>query len=72
VAIEVIDPALCNGCGICVRNCPMDVIRMNREHRKAEIRYQADCMLCGQCLECPEKAIYLKPGWPKPYLLGWG
>ena len=29
-------------------------------------------MLCGQCLECPEKAIYLKPGWLKPTLLGWG
>jgi NAD-dependent dihydropyrimidine dehydrogenase PreA subunit len=72
VAIEVIDPALCNGCGICVRNCPMDVIRMNRETGKAEIRYQNDCMLCGQCLECPEKAIYLRPGWPGSVLLGWG
>jgi NAD-dependent dihydropyrimidine dehydrogenase PreA subunit len=72
MAIETIDPALCNGCGICVRNCPMDVIRMNREIRKAEIRYQRDCMLCGQCLECPERAVYLKPGWPGPVLLGWG
>jgi NAD-dependent dihydropyrimidine dehydrogenase PreA subunit len=72
MAIEAIDPDLCNGCGMCVRNCPMDVIRMNRETRKAEIRYQRDCMLCGQCLECHAKAIYLRPGWPGPVQLGWG
>ena len=72
MAIEAIDPALCNGCGICVRNCPMDVIRMDREAQKARIRYHEDCMLCGQCLECPEKAIYLEPGLAHAILLGWG
>jgi len=70
--IESIDPVMCNGCGICVRNCPMDVIRMDRTIRKAQILYPEDCMLCGQCLECPEKAIYLRPGFLQPTLLGWG
>jgi NAD-dependent dihydropyrimidine dehydrogenase PreA subunit len=72
MAIEVIDTSLCNGCGICVRNCPMDVIRMDKEARKAQIRYKEDCMLCGQCLECPQKAICLVPGFVRRVLLGWG
>jgi ferredoxin len=72
MAIETIDPILCNGCGICVRSCPMDVIRVDKTIKKAQIRYAEDCMLCGQCLECPEKAIYLKPGFPGNTLLGWG
>jgi ferredoxin len=72
MAIESIDPYLCRGCGTCVRGCPMDVIRMDKAARKAQIRYPEDCMLCGQCLDCPEKAVVLKPGWLKPTLLGWG
>ena len=72
MAIESIDHLLCNGCAICVRSCPMDVIRMNRESKKAEIRFAEDCMLCGQCLECPQHAIHLVEGWGKPVLLGWG
>jgi NAD-dependent dihydropyrimidine dehydrogenase PreA subunit len=72
MAIEAIDELLCNGCGTCVRNCPMDVIRMDKASRKAQIRYKEDCMLCGQCLECPEKAIHLARGFVRPVLLGWG
>lgn len=71
MAIEAIDSALCTGCGLCVRSCPMDVIRMDKENRKAYIRYVEDCMLCGICLEeCPKKAIHLVPDRPVP--MGWG
>ena len=31
MAIERIDPELCNGCGICVNVCSSDVIRMGEE-----------------------------------------
>ena len=71
MAIDI-DSVLCNGCGICVRNCPMDVIRMDKESGKACIRYPEDCMLCGICLDCPQKAIHLAKDHTQPIILGWG
>jgi len=44
MAIDEIDPELCNGCGMCVNSCPMDVIRMDGKSRKAIIKYPEDCM----------------------------
>jgi len=72
--IDEIDPDLCNGCGICVKVCPMDVIRIDKERKKAVIKYPEECMLCGFCLEhCPEKAIHISRGYYKrPIILGWG
>jgi len=55
-----------------VKHCPIDVLRLDAERKKAVIAYREDCMLCGQCLDCPEEAIRLEPGWGRPYLLGWG
>jgi ferredoxin len=42
MSIELIDPELCNGCGICVNSCSVDVIRMDTETEKAIIRYPED------------------------------
>ena len=72
MAIDCIDSVLCDGCGICVMNCPMDVIRMEKKNEKAYIKYPEDCMICGVCLECPQKAIRLVPGYNRPIALGWG
>ena len=74
MVVDEIDPALCSGCGICVNSCPMDVIRMDEENKKAIIKYPEDCMLCGFCFEyCPEKAIHISRGYYKrPIILGWG
>ena len=72
MAIESIDNNLCTGCGQCVLSCPMDVIRMDEEAKKAVIKYVEDCMYCGFCIDCPEKAITIQPGPKQSVLLGWG
>ena len=75
--IEKIDVKKCNGCGLCVEICPMDVIRLRTElnfishsrkktpdHKiKAFIAYPIDCMTCYTCeLKCPKDAIQV--GYP--------
>lgn len=56
--ISSIDGSKCNGCGICVEICNMDVLRQNTFDDKAYIAYLEDCMTCFECeLRCPEKAI---------------
>jgi NAD-dependent dihydropyrimidine dehydrogenase PreA subunit len=74
MVVDEINPTLCNGCGICVNSCPMDVLRMDEESQKTIIKYPEDCMLCGFCIEyCPEKAIHISRGYYKrPIILGWG
>lgn len=68
-----IDRELCNGCGICVQSCTMDVIRMDEKSKKAVAKYPEDCMLCDLCeLDCPQKAIYVIPDKYMPLLVGWG
>jgi NAD-dependent dihydropyrimidine dehydrogenase PreA subunit len=60
MAIERIDPVLCNGCGICVKSCPADVIKMDKNDKKAVIRYPEDCVVCCWCfVECPEAAVFI-------------
>jgi NAD-dependent dihydropyrimidine dehydrogenase PreA subunit len=73
MAIEGIDPGLCNGCGICVSSCPADVIRMDKESKKAVVKYPQDCIVCCWCLaECPQKAILFSPVKTSPLFTSWG
>lgn len=73
MAIERIDEERCTGCGICIKSCPMDVLRLDRENRKATIKYPEDCMLCGWCtIECPEDAVTLTPQKTSRLILSWG
>ncbi|MBI4322614.1 MAG: 4Fe-4S dicluster domain-containing protein [Chloroflexi bacterium] len=56
MGIKTIDEGTCTGCAICVASCPMDVIRMTPDRRKAAIRYPLDCMTCYNCeRDCPEE-----------------
>ncbi|MBN1106899.1 MAG: ferredoxin family protein [Deltaproteobacteria bacterium] len=58
MGIRHIDTELCNGCGLCVQYCPMDVIRMDKERKKAYVKYIRDCQSCFLCQEeCPQNAI---------------
>lgn len=73
MTIERIDNELCNGCGICVNSCPTDVIRMDKENKKAIIKYPDDCMLCLICVvDCPTKAITVTPEKTSPLMVSWG
>ena len=52
----------CSGCGLCVRSCPMDNIRME----KGRPVFGNDCVLCVRCsFSCPDDAISigLLNGW---------
>lgn len=69
----VINPELCNGDGICVKVCPVDVIRMDKKGKKAVVKYPEDCVLCEMCaLECPTKAITITPEKTTPVMFSWG
>lgn len=72
MGIRKIDSRLCNGCGICVERCPMDVLRMDEETNKAFIKYIRDCQSCFLCeIECPEKAIEVMPLFERRKVLAW-
>ena len=74
MSIEKIDLDKCIGCGECVATCPMDVIRMDKETKKAKITYQEDCQICHLCrIYCPvEGAISISPSKCVHPMVGWG
>lgn len=52
------DESLCIGCGLCVKRCQMDAIKMEK---KKSIVDPDRCIGCGLCVTvCPPKAIQLK------------
>lgn len=55
-----VDRAICNGCRVCIENCPLSAIEL--KDRKAKIDYQR-CVDCFCCLEtCPIGAMKTKSG----------
>jgi len=51
-----INPELCNGCGLCVRNCPQECV--SGEKKKPHTIDAGACIRCGQCMDvCPVDAV---------------
>lgn len=63
--IETIDPQRCVSCELCVKVCPLDVLRMKPNgsgKAKAVIVYREECQSCFLCeIYCPTDAIYVGP-----------
>ena len=72
MGIRKIDYQLCNGCGICVDECPMDVLRMDERTKKPLIKYLRDCQSCFLCeIDCPVDVIYVMPNRERRVPLPW-
>jgi NAD-dependent dihydropyrimidine dehydrogenase PreA subunit len=53
-----VDLTRCDGCGICVDSCPVDVLRADAAAHKMVIAYPNDCQACYLCQDdCPQDAI---------------
>lgn len=57
--IPTINMDKCNGCDICVDECPTNVFEMEADHKAHVIEPAAciDCMLCET--DCPTNAIHM-------------
>jgi len=57
--VSVVDPEICNGCGICERVCPFGAIHVVQiDGVKKAQNTPASCKGCGLCAaSCPSKAV---------------
>lgn len=64
--IELLDPARCTACNICVQVCPTSVFEA-RAGAPPRIAHQHDCQTCFMCeLYCPEDALFVAPFADRP------
>ena len=57
--LAVVDSQKCSGCGICVRICPVEAIRLKKRGKKhLAVIEESACLDCKLCFtRCPEYAI---------------
>ena len=54
----LVDPTICNSCGICATRCPYLAITVDKVNKKPAIVNPALCKGCGTCAaDCPQDAI---------------
>lgn len=55
----IIEKEKCIQCGICVENCPEDILTMKEGH--VHVAYPLECSWCGACeIDCPADAIKVR------------
>jgi ferredoxin len=60
VSLEI-DPDKCNGCGICLKVCPHEVL--SRHGKIVQVLDRDACMECGACAKnCEPEAIRVRAG----------
>ena len=76
--VALVDKALCEACGLCVKNCPKHIIRLIPKRAKVYVACstpcrgketmsvcETGCIGCGLCAKnCPEKAITMVNNLP--------
>ncbi len=72
MGIRKIDYEICDGCRVCVKYCPLDVLRFDAEQKKPIIAYLRDCQSCFLCeLYCHKNAIEVDPFRERRAVLPW-
>ena len=67
--VTIADETLCQGCGLCSRDCPAFALELERHDRKQFrlIHHRDRCAYCGQCADsCPSQAIVLTNEFVSP------
>ena len=67
-ACFVLDEEKCNGCGRCVRCCPVQLLMMDEKKAKSNERYDVfRCLTCQNCMVvCPEDAVTIEDDYRVP------
>jgi electron transfer flavoprotein alpha subunit/NAD-dependent dihydropyrimidine dehydrogenase PreA subunit len=59
-SIEVLNDK-CTGCGLCLKACPVNVIRMDKVEGESKAVIDPGCVYCSLCISaCPFQAIEMK------------